>query len=274
VANRLDGKVAVITGGASGMGEATAKLFVAEGARIVIGDLQGERARAVAAGIGPECLAVEGDVSRSEDVQALVRSAVERFGKLDIMFNNAGIGGGEGKLGETSEEYFDQVLAVDLKGVWLGMRHALPHLIRNGGGSIISTASVAGLQGGENWGAYSAAKAGVIMLTRVCAVEYAEQGVRVNCICPGVIVTPLAYANPHRPAIEPATMRALAATMQPIPRAGEPEDVARTALWLASDESSFVTGQAIAVDGGLTGPRHTPSSEAQERLRQAGIIRD
>lgn len=261
MSGRLDGKVAVITGGASGMGEATARLFVQEGARVVIGDLQAALAAKVAADIGPNCVAVGVDVTRAEDVQSLVRTAVERFGKLDIMYNNAGIGGGEGKIGDTAEEYFDRVIAVDLKGVWLGMKHALPYLLLNGGGSIISTSSVAGVLGAEGWAGYSAAKAGVIQLTRVCATEYAGSGIRANCICPGVIVTPLAYANPNWPPIDPAVMRQRAAAMQPIPRAGEPEDVARTALWLASDDSSFVTGQAIAVDGGFTGTRQTLSSQ-------------
>lgn len=250
---RLDGKVAIITGGASGMGEATAKLFVQEGARVVIGDVQDEKGQAVAASIGPECVFVRTDVSSSEDVRALVRSAADRFGSLDIMYNNAGIGGGEGSILECTEETFDRIIAVDLKAVWLGMKHALPYLLASGRGSIVTTASVSGLMGMPGQGAYGSAKGGVLQLTRVCAVEYAAQGVRANCICPGGILTPILYANPALPSpIDPEQMRIGLARAQPIPRAGLPEDIAQAALWLASDDSSFVTGQAIVVDGGWT----------------------
>lgn len=250
---RLDGKVAIITGGASGMGEATAKLFVQEGARVVIGDVQDEKGQAVAASIGPECVFVRTDVSISEDVRALVRSAADRFGSLDIMYNNAGIGGGEGSILECTEETFDRIIAVDLKAVWLGMKHALPYLLASGRGSIVTTASVSGLMGMPGQGAYGSAKGGVLQLTRVCAVEYAAQGVRANCICPGGILTPILYANPALPSpIDPEQMRIGLARAQPIPRAGLPEDIAQAALWLASDDSSFVTGQAIVVDGGWT----------------------
>jgi NAD(P)-dependent dehydrogenase (short-subunit alcohol dehydrogenase family) len=248
---RLDGKVAIITGGASGMGEATAKLFVREGARVVIGDVQREKGEEVASSLGAACVFARVDVSSSEDVRALVRTAVDRFGKLDIMYNNAGIGGGEGPIADCTEEVFDRIIAVDLKAVWLGMKHALPYLIANGGGSIITTASVSAFMGMQGQGAYGAAKGGVVQLTRVCAIENADKGVRANCICPGGTATPLLWANPAsdlRP--DPDEVRARLANIQPIPRAGLPEDIANAALWLASDESSFVTGQAIVVDGG------------------------
>jgi NAD(P)-dependent dehydrogenase (short-subunit alcohol dehydrogenase family) len=250
---RLDGKVAVITGGASGMGESTARLFVGEGARVVIGDMQREKGEAVAASIGNACKFVATDVASGEDVRSLVRAAVDTFGKLDIMYNNAGIGGGEGSIVDCSEETFDRIIAVDLKGVWLGMKHALPYLIANGGGSIITTASVSGIMGMPGQGAYGSAKGGVMQLTRVCAIENAANGVRANCICPGGTLTPILYANPALPApIDPEQVRAGLTRAQPIPRAGLPEDIANAALWLASDESSFVTGQAIVVDGGWT----------------------
>jgi NAD(P)-dependent dehydrogenase (short-subunit alcohol dehydrogenase family) len=248
---RLDGKVAVITGGASGMGEATARLFVGEGARVVIGDVQKEKGEALAASLGSECAFTGGDVSSSEDVRALVRTAVDRFGKLDIMYNNAGIGGGEGPITDCTEETFDRIIAVDLKAVWLGMKHSLPYLIENGGGSIITTASVSAFMGMPGQGAYGAAKGGVVQLTRVCAIENADKGIRANCICPGGTATPLLWANPASPIHStPEEVRARLANVQPIPRAGLPEDIANAALWLASDESSFVTGQAIIVDGG------------------------
>lgn len=262
--SRLDGKVAVITGGASGMGEATAKLFVREGARVVIGDLQREKGEAVAAGIGPECRFLATDVSASEDVRALVNEAVNAWGRLDIMYNNAGIGGGEGSILECSEETFDRIIAVDLKAVWLGMKHCLPQLIASGNGSIITTASVSGIMGMPGQGAYGSAKGGVMQLTRVCAIEYAAHGVRANCICPGGTLTPILYANPALPApVDPELVRARLANVQPIPRAGLPEDIANAALWLASDESSFVTGQAIVVDGGwVASARTTPTRSA------------
>lgn len=251
---RLEGKVAVITGGASGMGEATAHLFVGEGARVLIADMQEEKGQAVAEGIGPECEFIRADVASGEDVQAMFARAADRWGKIDVIYNNAGIGGGEGLIADCSEETFDRIIAVDLKGVWLGMKHGIPHLLKNGGGSIVSTASISGLVGMPNQGAYGSAKGGVIQLTRVCAIEYAEQGIRANCICPGGILTPILYANPHSPAgpVDPELVRGFLTQAQPIRRAGLPEDIANAALWLASEESSFVTGQAIVVDGGWT----------------------
>lgn len=265
MAGRLDGKVAIITGGGSGMGEATARLFVREGARVVIGDLQEAKGRAVAASIGPECRFVRVDVSASEDVQSLVRAAMDGFGRLDVMYNNAGIGGGEGSIIDCPEEVFDRIIAVDLKAVWLGMKHALPHLIASGRGSIISTASVSAIMGMPGQGAYGSAKGGGVQLTRVCAVEYAEQGVRANCICPGGVLTPLLYENPALPTpIGRDAMAAGLVNVQPIPRAGQPEDIAQAALWLASDDSSFVTGQAIVVDGGWTASARQPWQRGQQ----------
>ena len=248
---RLDGKVAIITGGASGMGEATARLFVKEGARLVIGDVQQEKGEALARSLGAACAFARVDVSSSEDVRALVRTAVDRFGRVDIMYNNAGIGGGEGSILDCTEETFDRIIAVDLKAVWLGMKHALPYLIAAGGGSIITTASVSAFMGMPGQGAYGSAKGGAVQLTRVCAIENADKGVRANCICPGGTLTPLLWANPASSIhVDPEELRGRLANLQPIPRAGLPEDIANAALWLASDESSFVTGQAIVVDGG------------------------
>jgi NAD(P)-dependent dehydrogenase (short-subunit alcohol dehydrogenase family) len=248
---RLDGKVAIITGGASGMGEATAKLFVSEGARVVIGDVQREKGEALAASLGAACAYQNVDVTASEDVRGLVKAAIDRFGKLDIMYNNAGIVGSEGLITECTEERFDRIIATNLKGVWLGMKHCLPYLIANGGGSIIATASVSGFMGMSGQGAYGSSKGGVVQLTRVCAIENARHGVRANCICPGATVTPLIYANPDFPGLDGIDhAKAALVGTQPLPRAGLPEDIANAALWLASDESSFVTGQAIVVDGG------------------------
>ncbi len=266
---RLDGKVAVITGGASGMGEASARLFVAEGARVAIGDLQGERAESLAKSLGERCIALGVDVSSSADVKRLVDAAVARFGRLDVMFNNAGIGGSEGLIHETPEALFDRILAVDLKAVWLGIKHAVPHLIAAGGGSIISTASVSAHLGMKYQGAYGAAKGGVVQLTRVAAVEYAEQGIRANAICPGGVLTPLIWANPGLPEpLDPGVVAEQLARVQPIRRAGMPLDIAHAALWLASDESSFVTGTTIVVDGGWTASARPPEELAELARRR------
>ncbi|MEX0781348.1 MAG: glucose 1-dehydrogenase [Dehalococcoidia bacterium] len=265
---RLDGKVAVITGGASGMGEATAKLFVREGARVVIGDLQRDKGEALAASIGPECKFVACDVSASEDVAGMIGTAVTAWGRLDVTYNNAGIGGGEGSIVDCTEEVWQRVIDVDLKGVWLGMKHSIPHMLASGGGSIISTASIAAVLGFPGLAAYGAAKAGVTELTRVAAVEYAAQGIRANCILPGGILTPIIYNNPSLATpMDPELLRPGMARMQPIQRAGLPEDIANAALWLASDESSFVTGQSIVVDGGytITSARNQPAQQPAAR---------
>jgi NAD(P)-dependent dehydrogenase (short-subunit alcohol dehydrogenase family) len=264
---RLDGKVAVITGGASGMGEAATRLFVREGARVVIGDLQKDKAGALAAGLEGRAVARTVDVSKAADVKALVDTAVTQFGRLDIMFNNAGIGGGELLIHETPEDVFDQIVAVDLKGVWLGIKYAVQVMMKAGSGSIVNTASVSALLGMKYQGAYGAAKGGVVQLTRVAAIEYAEHGIRVNAILPGGVLTPLVYANPaFAQPLDPQIVEAQLARVQPIRRAGQPLDIAHAALWLASDESNFVTGASIVVDGGWTASARPPE-ELIERAR-------
>ncbi|HJN94020.1 MAG TPA: glucose 1-dehydrogenase [Dehalococcoidia bacterium] len=268
--DRLDGKVAIITGGASGMGEATTKLFVEEGARVVIGDVQDDKANALAGALGEACVAVHTDVTSGEDLQALVRTAIDRYGKLDIMYNNAGGGrrdtptGGQalgGKILEMSEQSWHDTVELNLTSVWLGMKHALPYLIENGGGSIISTASVSAFLGMVGQSAYGAAKGGVVQLTRVAAIEYAENNIRVNCICPGGTLTPLLYDFPGR--VDPRSREEVEQSLthlQPIQRPGVPEDIAKAALWLASDDSSFVTGDYIIVDGGWVASARTPAA--------------
>jgi len=279
VTGRLDGKVAVITGGASGIGLASVEAFVAEGAAVVFCDLPPRDGRdwsdelgaagrlhhsrretggpndgvAIAERLGDRAVFVPCDVTDSTQLARVIDTAVERFGGLDVMFGNAGVGGGEGSIIDCPEEIFDRTIAVDLKAVWWGIKLAAPHLIERGGGSIITTASISGLVGMPGQGAYGAAKGGVVQLTRVAAMELAPSFVRVNCICPGGVVTPIIYDSPLLPgAMDPEQLASMMATAQPIPRAGRPEDMANMAVFLASDESSFVTGQALPVDGGIT----------------------
>lgn len=264
---RLAGKVALITGGASGIGEATVRLFVAEGAAVVVADIQDGPGRALATDLGDRGVYVHADVGREADVAAAVREAVARFGRLDCLFNNAGAAGVRGGIEEVSADGFDQTIALLLRGVFLGMKHAAPIMKRQGAGSIISTASVAGLRTGFGPHVYSAAKAAVIHLTRSVAMELGEHGVRVNCICPGAIATPI-FGKSFGLSAEQAEgtiplMKGVLETIQPIPRTGLPDDIARAALWLASDESSFVNGDALVVDGGLSGGRLW--SEVQQR---------
>ncbi len=252
---RLDGKVAVITGGASGIGEATVRMFVQEGCKVVVADLQDDKGAALAASLGDAAVYARTDVSAEDDVKAAVDLAVSSFGRLDCIFNNAGIGQDFIPLEQIGMADFQRIMAIDLGGVFLGMKHAAPVMKRQGSGSIINTASVAGVLAGNGGHVYSAAKSAVIGLTRVVATELGESGVRVNCICPGGIVTPIfASATGHQAeeAELMATLGTAFARNQPIRRAGRPPDIANAALWLASDDSSFINGASLVVDGGLT----------------------
>ncbi len=250
--DRLDGKVAVITGGASGMGEGTVRRFVEEGARVVIADIQDAKGHTLADTLGGAAVYQRVDVADEADVKAAVKRAVDEFGRLDCMFNNAGCGGAIGPIETTPVEDYDRTMNVLLRGVFLGMKHAAPVMKAQGSGSIISTASVAGLGGGRGPHIYSAAKAAVINLTRSVALELGESGVRVNCICPGGIATPLLAKGLGGGEDAVEMVRVALAGFQSIKRGGLPEDIANAALWLASDESSFVNGHALVVDGGLT----------------------
>lgn len=261
----LEGRVALVTGGASGIGAATVRRFAAEGARVVAADVQDEPGRALAAELGPAVHYRHVDVTSEEEIAAAVDDAVERWGRLDVCVNNAGFGGCSGPVRALPAAEFDATVAVLFRGVFLGIKHAARVMQPAGRGSIVNTASVAGLQAGFAPHVYSACKAAVIQLTRTVAMELGESGVRVNCICPGGIATPLLRrALEQAPGIagtEDAAERAGAlletwlATLQPIRRAGLPEDVAAAALFLASDASSFVNGHALVVDGGLSGGR-------------------
>lgn len=254
--NRLLDKVAVITGAASGMGRSTAIKFVDESARVVIADIQRDKGQALAAELGDAARFEAVDVCSEDDIERMIGCAVETWGRLDCLFNNAGFGGVGGGIDETDMgEPYERTVGALLTGVVAGIKHAVRAMRTGGGGSIISTASVAGLGGGYGPHVYSALKSAVINLTRSVALEAGPLNIRVNAICPGGIATPIFagqmavsggnvdYAEVVKPAL---------ALMQPIPRAGLPEDIANAACFLASDEATFITGQALAVDGGLT----------------------
>ncbi|MEX0799825.1 MAG: glucose 1-dehydrogenase [Dehalococcoidia bacterium] len=247
--SKLDGKVAIVTGGASGIGRATALLFAGEGAKVVVADWQDEGEAVVreAKGTGGEATFVKVDVSKAEDVERMVKTAVEVYGRLDVLFNNAGVEGEQAPTADCSLENFDRVIAINLRGVFLGMKYGIPAMLKGGGGSIVNNASVAGLVGFPNIPAYCAAKGGVVQLTKTAALEYAGQGVRVNAICPGVIWTPMV----ERFAAGAEAARAALEAMEPVGRLGTAEEVARLALFLASDDSSFCTGAPFLVDGGM-----------------------
>lgn len=247
----LEGRTALITGGASGIGEATTRLFVREGARVVVADMQRERGEALAAELGDAVVFQPTQVQRETDVKAAVDCAMDHFGRLDCLFNNAGFGGALGPVAETDMDDFALTFDVLVRGVFLGMKHAAP-VMRDDGGSIINTGSIAGLQAGYAPHAYAGAKAAVIHLSRSVAMELAEHRVRVNAICPGFIATPLSANTVGRPDELIDRVRPAFADLQPIARAGEATDIAEMALWLASDRSSFVTGQSFVVDGGVT----------------------
>ncbi len=272
---RLDGRVAVITGGASGIGEASVRRFVGEGCRVVIADLQHERGERLATELGASTAFLRTDVTVESDVVAAIALAQSRFGRLDCVFNNAGYGGVNGPIESIAAQGFDDTVAVLLRGVFLGIKHAAPVMKRQGSGSIVSTASVAGLQAGYAGHVYSAAKAAVIHLTRSVAMELGESGVRVNCICPGAIATPI-FGKALGLSTEAAdrtvdVMKVALAKGQPIRRAGLPLDIADAAVWLASDEAGFVNGHALVVDGGLTGGKMWSAVLEQRRAMRAAM---
>ena len=253
MAGRLEGKVAMITGGASGLGEATARLFVREGARVLIGDVQSERGERIAEEIGDSLLFQHTDVRREEQIAAAVDRAVDQFGKLDCMFANAGIVGAMGPIDEIPAEDWDFTISVNLRGVFLCMKHAARVMKPQGSGSIVCTSSIAGLMGGLGPHAYATTKAALIGFTKNVAAELIRSGIRVNCIAPGnmapEMVAGLAPGDPDAVAIiEPAL-----AAASPLPgRSGAAQDIANAAVYLASDESGFVAGHTLVVDAGLT----------------------
>jgi len=253
VTGRLAGKVAVVTGGASGIGEGTVRRFVAEGARVVVADVQDERGAALVAELGDATVFCHVDVAIEDDVAAAVDLAVSRFGRLDVMFNNAGILGAVGSITTARMEDVDRTFGVILRGAFLGMKHAARVMVPQGSGSIISTTSPGGLRGGIGPHAYSGAKAGVIGLTQSVAAELRYHQVRVNAIAPGAVVSAMTADLVTGNASDLAgTLAALAAPNDVAGRPGLPEDIAAGVLFLACDESTFVTGSTLMVDGGVS----------------------
>ena len=251
MARDLQGRVALVTGAASGIGRATALAFAESGARVVVADVAEEQGRQTVDQIesaGGDAIFVKADASRVEDVERLVTKAVETYGRLDCAHNNAGIEGTTppGTLFHTyPEDVWDEVININLKGVWLCMRAEIAQMLRQGGGSIVNTASVAGLVGGFG-AAYTAAKHGVVGLTKTAALDYATQKIRVNAVCPGGIRTPmLERVFARRPELEPAFTQG-----EPMGRLGRPDEIAAAVVWLCCDEASFLTGVALPVDGG------------------------
>lgn len=248
--SQLEGKVAVVTGGASGIGEATVRLFVDEGCRVVIADMQEARGTALAEELGSDAVFQKVEVRQEDQVKAAVDTAVSKWGRLDCIFNNAGFGGVLGPIEEVPADEFDMTMDVLVRGVFLGMKYAIPIMKKQGGGSIINTGSIAGVTSGRGPVVYSVAKAAVVHLSKVTAMELGEHSIRVNAICPGYIATPLAANTVGRPDSLIEERIKDSKPRQPIPRYGRPDDIAQMALFLAGDRSTFVTGQAIVVDGG------------------------
>jgi NAD(P)-dependent dehydrogenase (short-subunit alcohol dehydrogenase family) len=249
--NRLAGKIAVITGGGGGIGRATALAFASEAAKVAVADIDASAANAVAAEVnasGGEAIGLAVDVSREDQVAKMIEQVVARFGRLDIGFNNAGIDIEHEPLATASEELFDRLMGVNVKGIWLCMKHEIAQMLAQGGGAIVNTSSIAGLIGAPRQPIYCATKHAVVGLTRAAALEYGRKGIRVNAVCPGVIRTQMMERAIAR---DPRRSQQVE-QIHPIGRVGEADDVARAVVYLCSDDAAFVLGHALPVDGGYT----------------------
>ena len=251
MAGWLEDKVALVTGGSSGIGRASALAFAREGARVIVSDIDvagGEETVKMIEKAGGEAIFIKADVSNATEVEALVNKGVETYGQLNCAHNNAGIAQTTASIAECTEENWDRIININLKGVWLCMRYEIPQMVKHGGGVIINTASILGLVGVENRSAYVASKHGVVGLTKAAALEYAKANIRVNAVCPGIIRTPLIDSV----FTQDPQLEAVRIAEYPMGRFGTPTEIAEAVVWLCSDAASFVTGHAMVVDGGFT----------------------
>ena len=270
---KLDGKVAIITGGASGIGEATVRLFAQEGAKVVIGDIMDDHGSKLAGELGEAVEFIHAEVSEEKDVRALIRHAKKNLGQLDIMFNNAGADKVYTEFENISVKDFEWTIGLHLRATFLGMKYAVRAMKKQKAGCIINVGSVAGFQAGYSSHLYAAAKAGIIQMTKTVSWEMAPFGIRVNCVCPGGIATAIfgrAAGMSQEQALKLIPdIKKVFNVLQPIRRSGLPEDIAKAVLWLATDDSSFITGQAILVDGGiLNGPNYDTYERTATALAQ------
>lgn len=247
----FENKVVLITGAASGIGRETAVMLAKAGATLFLSDINAEGGQETLEMItskGETAVFHQADVAKADEVRGMIEACVAEYGRIDCAFNNAGIEGGNGRLADLSEDIFDAIMNVNVKGVWLCMKHQIPQMIAQGGGTIVNTASVAGLVGSHSLSVYGASKHAVVGLTRSAALEYVRKGVRINAVCPGVIRTPMAERGLKEiPQFMEATIKA-----NPMRRLGESDEVAKAVMWLLSEDSSFTNGATITVDGGFT----------------------
>jgi meso-butanediol dehydrogenase/(S,S)-butanediol dehydrogenase/diacetyl reductase len=263
MAGKLENKVAIVTAGGSGIGAATVRRFAREGAAVVIADLSGSRAeqvRSEVAAAGGRAVTIKMDVADPQAIEATIKLALDSFGRLDVLFNNAGMAE-VSLIHETTLESWERVMAVTLTGTFLGLKYAIPIMRRQGGGAIINTASISGMHGDYGMASYNAAKSGVINLTRTAALENAKHRIRVNCVCPGGINTRVAQILGKGRADE---WRRTMGAAHPIGRMGEPDEIANTVTFLASDEASFITGASFVADGGVTAGTGLPRMPGAE----------
>ena len=250
----LEGKVALVTGGTSGIGRDTAVLFAKAGAKVVVSgrrEPEGNETVTLVRAAGGEGLFVKADVSKASEVESLIQTAVQQFGRLDIAFNNAGIEGVWVPIARQSEEDWDQTIAINLKGVWLCLKYELRQMLKQGtGGAIVNMASISGLMGSVGAGAYSASKHGVVGLTKTAALENAKSGIRINAVCPGVVETAMAERLFSAPAVHKYLL-----DCHPVGRFGRPAEIADAVLWMCSERASFMTGQSLVLDGGFLAGR-------------------
>ncbi len=249
--DRLKGKVALVTGGSTGLGRATALAYGREGASVVVSARRTDMIEEVAASIngsGGKAIAVTADVASDGDVKALIDATIDTYGRIDVAFNNAGIGGADGLTHEISVEDYDQTMDINLKGLWLSMKYELPHMIEQGSGSIVNMSSSAGVMGWNEFPIYTASKWGIVGLTKAAALQYAPMGIRINAVCPAFTLVESMAAG----MAEDQSLEAKMVSTIPLGRIGTAEEVAEAVVWLSSDESSFCVGHALTLDGGQT----------------------